>query len=48
MLPPRGRGAVTHVAAANDVLLVATSRGHLLRYSWDDAGNERVGRKDCT
>ncbi|GLC42145.1 hypothetical protein PLESTB_000635800 [Pleodorina starrii] len=38
----RGRGAVTCVTASNDVILVATARGYLLRYSWDENGNERV------
>lgn len=37
-----GRGAVVHVTASNDNVLVATSRGYLLRYSWDEYGNERV------
>jgi hypothetical protein len=38
----RGRGAVTCVTASNDVVLVATARGYLLRYSWDENGNEKV------
>ncbi|KXZ53918.1 hypothetical protein GPECTOR_6g836 [Gonium pectorale] len=38
----RGRGAVTCVTASNEVVLVATTRGFLLRYSWDENGNERV------
>ncbi|EFJ45683.1 hypothetical protein VOLCADRAFT_94104 [Volvox carteri f. nagariensis] len=37
-----GRGAVTCVTAANDVVLVATARGYLLRYSWDENGNEQL------
>jgi hypothetical protein len=31
-------------AAAQDTVLLATSRGYLLRYLWDDHGNERGGR----
>ncbi|GLI64360.1 hypothetical protein VaNZ11_007601 [Volvox africanus] len=38
----RGRGAVTCVTASNDVVLVTTARGYLLRYSWDENGNEQV------
>lgn len=33
---------MTCVTASNDVVLVATARGYLLRYSWDENGNERV------
>ncbi len=38
----RGRGAVTCVAASNDLVLVATSRGWLLRYARDEGGAERL------
>ncbi|KAF5834626.1 Pep3/Vps18/deep orange family-domain-containing protein [Dunaliella salina] len=37
-----GRGHLVCVAACNDVVVVATSRGYVLRYQWDDYGNEKV------
>jgi pyruvate/2-oxoacid:ferredoxin oxidoreductase beta subunit len=37
----RGRGQVVAVAAASDHVFVATSRGYVLQYSWDDYGNEK-------
>ncbi|KAG2496729.1 hypothetical protein HYH03_005142 [Edaphochlamys debaryana] len=38
----RGRGAVVCVAASNECVFVATARGYLLRYGWDENGNEKV------
>jgi hypothetical protein len=35
---------VVGVAAAADHVLVATSRGFVLQYSWDDYGNEKSER----
>jgi hypothetical protein len=47
---PRGKGGVTCVTASDSVILVATARGYLLRYSWDENGCEKVrqprGRSD--
>lgn len=45
-LPPlccccRGRGQVVAAACACDVIVLATSRGYLLRYQWDEYGNEK-------
>eukprot|EP00983_Pelagomonas_calceolata_P097951 1158300-Pelagomonas_calceolata.AAC.3 len=40
-----GRGHLVCVAACNDVVVVATSRGYVLRYQWDDYGNEK---EHCT
>ncbi|KAF8061305.1 VPS18 [Scenedesmus sp. PABB004] len=37
----RGRGQVVAAAAAADTVLLATSRGFLLRYQWDETGSER-------
>jgi len=37
----RGRGHLVCVAACNDVVMVATSRGYVLRYQWDAYGNEK-------
>ena len=37
----RGRGAVVAAAAAADTVVLATARGFLLRYRWDEHGNER-------
>ncbi|GBF90405.1 hypothetical protein Rsub_03401 [Raphidocelis subcapitata] len=38
----RGRGQIVAAAAAQDTVLLATSRGFLLRYHWDDHGNEKA------
>lgn len=35
------------VACSSDVVCVATSRGYLLRYHWDDYGNEKGGGGMC-
>lgn len=37
----RGRGAVVAAACAEGVVVLATSRGFLLRYHWDEHGSER-------
>jgi hypothetical protein len=37
----RGRGQVVAAACAADVIILATSRGYLLRYHWDEYGNEK-------
>lgn len=44
----RGRGDVACVACANGSVLVATSRGYLIRYAWDEYGNERVSEVEVT
>lgn len=38
----RGRGAIVSAAHCNDQLVLATSRGYLLRYHFDEYGNEKV------
>jgi len=40
----RGRGQIVAAAYAADTVLLATSKGYVLRYHWDDHGNERGGR----
>ncbi|KAG1655491.1 hypothetical protein FOA52_008962 [Chlamydomonas sp. UWO 241] len=44
----RGRGDVVGVTCANGNVLVATSRGFLIRYYWDDMGNERASEAEVT
>ncbi|KAI8463559.1 MAG: hypothetical protein J3K34DRAFT_462375 [Monoraphidium minutum] len=44
----RGRGQIVAAAAGSDTLLLATSRGYLLRYQWDEHGNERVVESELT
>ncbi|KIY94421.1 hypothetical protein MNEG_13541, partial [Monoraphidium neglectum] len=39
-----GRGQIVAAACAADTVLLATSRGYLLRYHWDEHGNERGER----
>ena len=38
----RGRGDVVGVTCAHGNVFVATSRGYLLRYHWDEYGGEKV------
>ncbi|GAX74136.1 hypothetical protein CEUSTIGMA_g1585.t1 [Chlamydomonas eustigma] len=38
----RGRGDVLGIACSNGNVVVATSRGYLIRYFWDEYGSERV------
>ncbi|KAL6755557.1 hypothetical protein V8C86DRAFT_207014 [Haematococcus lacustris] len=38
----RGRGQVLSVACAAEHVYIATTRGCLLQYSWDEYGNEKV------
>eukprot|EP00878_Enallax_costatus_P011969 GHUV01012497.1.p1 GENE.GHUV01012497.1~~GHUV01012497.1.p1 ORF type:complete len:1028 (+),score=282.75 GHUV01012497.1:49-3132(+) len=40
--PYRGRGQIVAAACGTDTVVLATSRGFLLRYQWDDYGNEKV------
>lgn len=40
----RGRGQIVAAACAADVIILATSRGYLLRYQWDEYGNEKGAR----
>lgn len=38
----RGRGAIVAAQRCGDALVVATARGYLLRYAFDEYGNEKV------
>eukprot|EP00879_Flechtneria_rotunda_P019362 GHRR01020334.1.p1 GENE.GHRR01020334.1~~GHRR01020334.1.p1 ORF type:complete len:907 (+),score=281.55 GHRR01020334.1:278-2998(+) len=38
----RGRGQVVAAACAADNVILATSRGYLIRYQWDEYANEKV------
>ena len=38
----RGRGDVVGVTCANGSVLVATSRGYLVRHHWDEHGVDKV------
>eukprot|EP00877_Chromochloris_zofingiensis_P007678 jgi/Chrzof1/3163/Cz12g14060.t1 len=44
----RGRGQVVAAACAAESILLATSKGYLLRYIWDEFGNERVIETELT
>lgn len=44
----RGRGQIVAAACAADVIILATSRGYLLRYQWDEYGNEKVIETELT
>ncbi|WIA14238.1 hypothetical protein OEZ85_002776 [Tetradesmus obliquus] len=44
----RGRGQVVAAACAADTLVLATSKGFLLRYQWDEYGNEKVSEVELT
>lgn len=37
----RGRGQVVAAAVASEQVILGTSRGYLLRYYWDESGNEK-------
>lgn len=37
----RGRGQIVAAAVASEQVILGTSKGYLLRYYWDDSGNER-------
>jgi hypothetical protein len=39
----RGRGQVVAAACAAETVVLATSKGYLLRYQWDEYGNEKGG-----
>jgi hypothetical protein len=39
----RGRGQVVAAACAAETVVLATSKGFLLRYQWDEYGNEKGG-----
>lgn len=39
----RGRGQIVAAAVASEQVILGTSKGYLLRYFWDESGNERGG-----